>query len=547
VGAVLSDRYVLERLIGQGAMGWVYRATDVALNRAVAIKILLPELSRVPEIYARFAREARSIAGLDHPNVVPVFDVGHTAPWHYFVMKLLEGEPLSQRIHAGVMAVEAAVEIGLQILSGLEHLHGRGLIHRDIKPGNVLLTNDGRAVILDFGILRTASLEPRMTAAGLFHGTPEYVAPEIVRAGPGDARSDLYGLGITMYEMLTGVVPFDGGSPIEIAARRLREAPMPLRGRRPDVPPAVEDVVMRALERDPDERFSSAGAMREALALAATTVEPGRPVPELPRARHAGTAATQVIERPGRRGSSSRSLVALAAAAVLAVAGFALWPRNEPPNRPNVHPVGWGDAPGVAPVPRPPAPPIPSLPPVWTTSRPPVTPAASPGASATPPGHPEPSAEHPVGWSDARGHAAPTVPAAIGKGAAVRRPRTQAPAGPAVGPEVPASTQLPVQGPAASPTPAVPAKGSPLERARAALRAGQNAQALRLFTEASRAAPGSAAPLRGLGDAYLAVGNRTAAMAAYRRYLALDPGARDAAAVRSRLEALGGHRLSPRP
>jgi len=538
-GTVLSGRYVLESRIGQGGMGWVYRATDVALQRAVAIKILLPSLSRVPEVYARFAREARAVAALDHPNIVPVFDVGHDAPWHFFVMKLLDGVPLADKLVGGVLPILEAVDLAAQVLSGLEHLHERGLAHRDIKPGNVFVTREGGAVLLDFGILLTASVETRVTAAGLFVGTPEYVAPEIVQARPGDARSDQYGLGITLYEMLTGVVPFDGGSAIEIAARRLRDDPAPLRARRPEVPPALEAAVHRALERSPGDRFPSARAMRDALVAAARGFVPPASVPVLPEPR-AAWARTQVLPRRQR---SRRALVAVAV--LMALSGAVAWVvgirrgADDEPRRAVVEALG---TPGISPSPplpppadaslspplHPPAPVEPS-PPAGASSAPAPTSAAVASPSPTNPSPPS------VGTASA-GSARRSDPA---------RPRAGTPrnAPPRRSPEAAGSSPSPAPAPRGDiPTaaPPAPAKGSTLERARAALRAGLNAEALRLFQEASRAAPGSAAPLRGLGDAYLAVGNRTAAMAAYRRFLALDPGARDAPAVRARLQAMGG-------
>lgn len=262
---VLSGRYALRALLGRGGMGAVLRADDLALGRPVAVKVLDPSLAGEPEFRERFGSEARALAALDHPSIVPVLDVGTDGDRHYFVMKLLDGQVLSDRLREGRPPVHLALSIAIDVLDGLEHMHSRGVIHRDIKPGNIHVSLDGHAVILDFGVLRLQGSDRRLTKAGEYVGTPEYVAPELILTQPGDARTDVYSLAITLYEMLTGRVPFRGESRLEIVTQQLRDPPRPPSELVPDLPAGLDAVVLRALQKEPDHRFQTAAEMRDVL------------------------------------------------------------------------------------------------------------------------------------------------------------------------------------------------------------------------------------------------------------------------------------------
>jgi serine/threonine-protein kinase len=263
---VLSGRYALRALLGRGGMGAVLRADDLALGRPVAVKVLDPSLADEPEFRERFGSEARALAALDHPSIVPVLDVGTDGDRHYFVMKLLDGQVLSARLREGRPPVHLALSIAIDVLDGLEHMHSRGVIHRDIKPGNIHVSSlDGHAVVLDFGVLRLQGSDRRLTKTGEYVGTPEYVAPELILAQPGDARTDVYSLGITLYEMLTGRVPFHGDTRLEVVTQQLRDPPRPPSEDIRDLPAGLDAIALRALEKEPDRRFATAAEMRDVL------------------------------------------------------------------------------------------------------------------------------------------------------------------------------------------------------------------------------------------------------------------------------------------
>ena len=264
-GDVMSGRYQIRGTLGQGGMGVVLEAQDLALRRAVAIKVLDPSLAEQQEFHQRFTSEARALAALDHASIVPVLDVGSDRGRHYFVMKLLEGEVLSARLRRGRTPVHQALSIAIDVLDGLDHMHSRGVIHRDIKPGNVLVSTEGHAIILDFGVLRLQGSDARVTKAGEYVGTPEYVAPELILTQPGDARTDVYSLGITLYELLTGRVPFRGDSRLEVVTQQLRDPPRPPSELVADLPAGLDAVALKSLEKEPDRRFGTAAEMRDAL------------------------------------------------------------------------------------------------------------------------------------------------------------------------------------------------------------------------------------------------------------------------------------------
>jgi serine/threonine-protein kinase len=261
--------YTLLEPIGHGGMAVVYRARQDSLERTVAVKILSENLAASPEFMERFRREARTAANLRHPNVITVFDFGEDERGvPYLVLEYVEGPTLADLMDSGL---DDSRIPGLfdQIAAGLDYAHARGVIHRDIKPGNVLLTDDGRAVLADFGLAWLLE-GTHLTLTGGVIGTPEYMAPEQATGDPIDHRADVYALGVVLYEMLVGSRPFVAETPIAVLLQHLQDAPPSVLEARPDLPPAVGDVIARALAKDPDERYGSAGELARAFREAFT-------------------------------------------------------------------------------------------------------------------------------------------------------------------------------------------------------------------------------------------------------------------------------------
>lgn len=271
-GKTLGKYRILEPL-GRGGMAQVYKAYHPRLDRYVAIKVLRSDLSEESEFLARFQREARAVAALRHPNIIQIFDFDIQDGYYYMVMELLEGDTLKAYLNAfrttgQRMPLGDVVRIMHDVLAGLAYAHAQGIIHRDIKPSNILLTRNGQAVLTDFGIAQIVG-GTQYTVAGALMGTLQYMAPEQGRDGKCDRRSDIYSLGITLYEMLTGTTPFDGETPLAILLKHLNEPVTPPRQYAPEVPPAFENVVLKALSKNPDDRYQSAEEMSAALLAAA--------------------------------------------------------------------------------------------------------------------------------------------------------------------------------------------------------------------------------------------------------------------------------------
>jgi tRNA A-37 threonylcarbamoyl transferase component Bud32 len=266
-------RFQLRSLLGEGGMASVYLAYDSVLDRQVAVKTLHTELGREASFRERFRREAQSVAKLTHTNIVSVFDsgeddiAGSTVP--YIVMEYVEGSPLRGVLdedvaRSGAMPTEKALKITADVLAALDVSHEMNLVHRDIKPGNVMVTRRGVVKVMDFGIARAMqSGVTSMTQTGMVVGTPQYLSPEQALGRSVDARSDLYSVGILLFELLTGRLPFDADSPLAIAYAHVQEEPVAPSTINRSVPPAVDALVARALRKNPDERFPSAEAMRE--------------------------------------------------------------------------------------------------------------------------------------------------------------------------------------------------------------------------------------------------------------------------------------------
>ena len=278
--AVVDGRYQIIDRIGSGGMGDVWLAQDAELGREVALKLLHHRFAEDPEFVARFKREASAAAGLSHPNIVQVFDRGEWEGTYYIAMEYLRGRDLKQIVEQhGPFDPEHAIDVVEQILQAARFAHRRGVVHRDIKPHNVILGDDGRVKVTDFGIALAGASD--MTETGSIMGTAQYLSPEQAQGHPVDARSDLYSIGVVLYELLTGMVPFEAESPVTVALKQVSERPVPPGQHNPAVPPALDAVVMRALEKDPGARFQSADEFLAALEqarLGVSIVPPEEPV-----------------------------------------------------------------------------------------------------------------------------------------------------------------------------------------------------------------------------------------------------------------------------
>lgn len=264
-GEVIGGRYEIVRRIGAGGSARVYLARDLILKRDVAVKVLHEEEAQDPSFVKRFQREAQSVARLNHPNIVSVYDWGSVDGTYYMVMEAVNGRNLKEEIaRRGALPETEALTIAGQIASALEVAHAHGVIHRDIKPHNILLDEASRVKVADFGIARATGMT-QLTATNMVAGTANYISPEQARGQPVDERSDIYSLGVLLWELLAGHELFNGGSMVEIALRHINDVPPPLRQVRPDISPLTEVVVAKALAKDPARRFQSAAAMREAL------------------------------------------------------------------------------------------------------------------------------------------------------------------------------------------------------------------------------------------------------------------------------------------
>jgi eukaryotic-like serine/threonine-protein kinase len=274
-GTMVDERYRLDRKIGTGGMADVWLADDDELDRKVAIKILHDRFAQDKEFVQRFQREAQSAAGLQHPNVVGVFDRGSFRDTYFIAMEYVDGPSLKELVKGG-MGSKDAIDFTRQILKAARFAHRKGIVHRDLKPQNVLIDDEGRARVADFGIAR-AGENSDITATGSVMGTAQYISPEQAQGKETTPRSDIYSIGVILYEALTGRVPFEGDSAVAVALKQVSETPRRPSAINPNVPPALDAVVMRALAKDPDARFKDADAFIKALDAAEKAPDAPRP------------------------------------------------------------------------------------------------------------------------------------------------------------------------------------------------------------------------------------------------------------------------------
>ncbi|MGD7732178.1 Stk1 family PASTA domain-containing Ser/Thr kinase [Propionibacteriaceae bacterium G57] len=367
-GSVLGDRYRLDEIIGRGGMAEVWRARDIRLHRDVAIKRLRVDLATDPTFQARFRREAQAAAGLNHPNIVAVYDTGEaddptthiTVP--YIVMELIEGHTLKDVLRDGRKILpERALEFVQGTLGALAYSHRAGIVHRDIKPANVMLTADGVVKVMDFGIARAVSdTSATMTQTAAVIGTAQYLSPEQARGETVDARSDIYSAGCLLYELLVSRPPFIGDSPVSVAYQHVRELPVAPSELDPEITPAMDAIVLKALAKDPAQRYQSAEEMHDdigrllagepvtAVVPVALPVPPDPPVTPLVAGAGASSdqvdAMADVDDEPERKNRTLPIVVAVLVLALVGALGYGLWQVFKPAETPVVTQV---QVPGV--------------------------------------------------------------------------------------------------------------------------------------------------------------------------------------------------------
>ena len=295
---VLGGRYRLGRLIGAGGMATVHEAEDTALGRRVAIKVLQPQYAADTAFVARFDREARAIAALNHPGIVQIYDVGNEAGTPYIVEEFVDGQPLKELLRGGPLPTDRIIDVGVQVAKALDYAHHAGVIHRDVKPQNILVSPRGQAKLVDFGIAATPGAHGSTDTGSVF-GTAHYLAPEQAQGEPTSRATDVYALGVVLYEMATGHPPFEGHTALEIANKHVSEAPEPPSLRNSTIPTRLEQAVLKALSKDPSRRQASGAELARELLQADEMLE--RPTMQMERA-----APARPTTRPAARPTTQR-------------------------------------------------------------------------------------------------------------------------------------------------------------------------------------------------------------------------------------------------
>uniref|UniRef100_UPI002029B317 serine/threonine-protein kinase n=1 Tax=Sphaerisporangium fuscum TaxID=2835868 RepID=UPI002029B317 len=307
VGTRMAD-YRIEAVVGRGGMATVYRARDSRLGRAVALKVLAPQLSQDQRFRDRFVRESRLVAGIDHPNIIPIYEAGESGDLLFIAMRYVEGPDLRGLVQSnGPLPVARAHRLFSQIASALDAAHQHGMVHRDVKPANIMIVEGSErdpehVYLTDFGLTKSTYSEAGLTSHGHFMGTPRYVAPEQIRGLPVDGRSDLYAFACVVYEVLTGLPPFQRETELALLYAHVAHDPPPLTPYRPDLPHAVNRVMARALAKSPDERYATCGEFVAALRDAISGEERQSAPP-------AASAGTPQVDEPAAHGGSERTAV----------------------------------------------------------------------------------------------------------------------------------------------------------------------------------------------------------------------------------------------
>jgi serine/threonine protein kinase len=323
VGEVLAERYELEELVGSGGMSSVYRAHDRVLERKVALKLLHQRLTSEEEYVERFRREARMVAGLLHQNIVTVIDRGEDDGRPFIVFEFVAGENLKQLVdREGPLPVDRVLELGIQIARGLAFAHANGYVHRDVKPQNVLLNGDGEAKVTDFGIARSLDVKHGVTQTGTVLGTSDYIAPEQAQGQQVDEHTDMYSLGIVLYELLAGELPFTGDNFVAVAMQHINEPPPHVSHRRPDVPPRLDAAIARALAKRPEDRFATMADFGRELEACLEEVRTPGGAPTVVLTPPRPNAARTVMS--GRRRRTPLAVVLVAIGLAIAVAALAI-------------------------------------------------------------------------------------------------------------------------------------------------------------------------------------------------------------------------------